>query len=275
MPSLQDTAIRRVDMYHFDPAKIEVEPGYNVRAFDSASDEDDAALKESIRASGVRTPLTIRVKGNQVVVVAGHRRLAAVKELIAEGKEIKAIPCLPEHKGTSDTDRVLDLIRSNSGKPLTGMQRAEVFKRLLGFGWDEAEIATKASCSRAHVADMLILASAGQDVREMVKEGTVSPTTAVRAMRQEGDEAGAVLASAVAGAKAAGKKRVSAKKALGPAKPVGVEITREVAASDWETLRREADGYIAVLEEIALAKDGKAQQLARVALGWDAFGAVA
>ena len=132
MASLQDAAIKRVDMYQFDPRMIEVDPGYNVRVFDAANDEDDAALKESIRASGVRTPLTIRSKGDVVYVVAGHRRLAAVKELIAEGAaDIRAIPCLPEPKNTNAEERTLDLIRSNQGRPLTAMQRAEVMVRLV------------------------------------------------------------------------------------------------------------------------------------------------
>ena len=271
MPSLQDTAIKRVDMYQFDPLKIEVEPGYNIRAFDSANDEDDAILKESIRASGVRTPLTIRTKKEQVFVVAGHRRLAAVKELIAEGVEIRAIPCLPEAKGTTDEDRVLDLIRSNQGKPLTAMQRAEVFKRLIAFGWDEAEIATKVGCSRGHVCDMLTLASAERDVRQMVQAGEIAATTAIRAIKQEGDEAGSVLAEAVADAKAAGKKKVSATKALRPkaSTPVlGVEVTRAPDAAAYAALRREADGYIAALEEITRLRDPAAKKLAEKALGW-------
>lgn len=270
MASLQDAAIKRVDMYQFDPLKIEVEPGYNIRAFNSGADEEDAALKESIRASGVRTPLTIRTKKEQVFVVAGHRRLAAVKELIAEGVEIKAIPCLPEAKGTTDEDRVLDLIRSNQGKPLTAMQRAEVFKRLIAFGWDEAEIATKVGCSRGHVSDMLTLASAERDVRQMVQAGEIAATTAILAIKQEGDEAGAVLAEAVADAKAAGKKKVSATKALRPKMaPIGVEITRAPDATAYAALRREADGYIAALEEIARLRDPAAKKLAERALGWN------
>lgn len=269
MASLQDAAIKRVDMYQFDPLKIEVQPGYNVRAFDTANDEEDASLKESIRASGVRTPLTIRTQKEQVFVVAGHRRLAAVKELIAEGVEIRAIPCLPEAKGTTDEDRVLDLIRSNQGKPLTAMQRAEVFKRLIAFGWDEAEIATKVGCSRGHVGDMLTLASAERDVRQMVQAGEIAATTAIRAIKQEGDDAGSVLAEAVADAKAAGKKKVSATKALRPKATVSAKITRTPDMTAYDALRHEADGYVAALEQIARLGDPAAKKLAEQALGWD------
>lgn len=263
MASLQDTAIRRVDMYQFDPAKIEVEAGYNIRTFNSATDEEDAALKESIRVSGVRTPLTIRSKRDQVFVVAGHRRLAAVKELIAEGVEIKAVPCLPEAKGTSDEDRVLDLIRSNQGKPLTAMQRAEVFVRLLAFGWDEAEIATKVGCSRVHVGDMLMLAGAERDVRQMVQSGEIAATTAIRAIKQEGDDAGAMLAGAVADAKAAGKKKVSATKALRSKAPAAPAV-----GSDYTAVRREADDYLAALTEIVRVGDVASKAIAEKALGW-------
>ena len=270
MASLQDSAIHRVDMYQFDPARIEVEPGYNIRAFNSAADEDDAALKESIRASGVRIPLTIRTKGDLVFVVAGHRRLAAVKELIAEGEEIRAVPCLPEAKGTTEADRQLDLIRSNQGKPLTPMQRAEVIKRLVGFGWDEAEIATKIGCSRSHVADMLTLSGAEQDVRQMVQSGEIAATTAVRAIKQEGDGAGAMLADAVTAAKANGKKKVSASQALRKASVAEVEVGRASPESDYVALRREADSYIAALERIARMPGSSpaARIIAEEALGW-------
>ena len=265
MASLQDSAIRRTDMYLFDPAKINVEAGYNIRAFDSAGDEDDATLKQSIKISGVRTPLTIRTKRDDIYVVAGHRRLAAVKELIAEGVEIKAVPCLPEAKGTTDEERVLDLIRSNQGKPLTSIQRAEVFKRLIAFGWDEAEVASKVGCSRLHVGDMLMLAGAERDVRQMVQNGEIAATTAIRAIKQEGDDAGAMLAGAVADAKAAGKKKVSATNALKPK----ASAAPALPAGEYASVRREADGYIAVLEEIARTCGADARVLAEKALGWN------
>ena len=283
MASLQDAAVKRVDMYQFDPNKIEVEPGYNIRTFDSSNDEEDAVLKESIRVSGVRTPLTIRSKKDQVFVVAGHRRLAAVKELIAEGVEIKAIPCLPEAKNTTEEDRVLDLLRSNQAKPLTAMQRAEVFKRLMAFGWDEAEIATKVGCSRSQVTNMLMLASAERDVRQMVQSGEIAATTAIQAIKQRGDEAGTVLSEAVANAKAEGKKKVSATKALTSKPPqsgasvdteedapVAVTITHAPDVSSYTTLRREANDYIAALEEIMRLGDKVSQGIAEKALGWSA-----
>lgn len=262
MASLQDSAIRRTDMYLFDPAKIQVEPGYNIRTFNSATDEDDAELKQSIKVSGVRTPLTIRTKRDQVLVVAGHRRLAAVMELIAEGVEIKAVPCLPEAKGTTDEDRNLDLVRSNQNKPLAPLQRAEVFKRQLAFGWSEAEIAAALGCSRGHVSNMLTLAGAERDVRQMVQSGEIKATTAIRAIKQEGDDAGAMLAGAVADAKAAGKKKVSATNALKAKVPA-------LPAGDYAAMRREADGYIAILEEIARTCGPDARMLAEKALGWN------
>src|ERR1044072_748044 len=132
------------DAYPFDPRLLKIDASYNVRDLDAADERADLdELKESIRANGVRVPLEVRLVDEDVFVVAGHRRHKAVMELIAEGEEIKAVPVMPEPKHTSDVDRIINLVVSNSGKPLKPLEVAEVVRRLGAFGWANGQIAKR------------------------------------------------------------------------------------------------------------------------------------
>ena len=173
---LKDIAVGVTDLLKVDPRKLVIDAGYNVRKFDSANDEVDAEFKAQIRARGVEQPLTIRLVNDEPVIVAGHRRHAAVMELIAEGVSIETVPCMPERRYMTDAERTLHLVTSNSGKPLTALEKGEVFKRLIGHGWDEAKIATEAGLSTKQVQNILILAGASVQVQEMVSSGEVSAT---------------------------------------------------------------------------------------------------
>lgn len=199
------------DFYGFDPRQLKVDTGYNVR--DLTTPENKAHieyLKASIAENGVKVPLEVRLDGDDVYVVAGHCRHAAVMALIAEGVEIKSVPVIPEAKGTSAEDRVLGLIVSNSGKPLSALELAHVIKRLADFGWTDAQIAGRVGWkSTQQVRNHLELLGAPADVREMVRKGDVSATTAVKVVRREGKQAGAILKEAKAEAERTGKGKVT------------------------------------------------------------------
>lgn len=216
---LRDVSIGSADMFKIDPTKITIDPGYNVRVFDLANDPDDAQLKASIRVHGVKEPMRIRLQDETIFLVAGHRRQAAVMELLAEGVPFELVPCISEGKYVSEADRTLDLLTSNSGKPLTALEKGEVFKRLLGFGWTEEKIATSAGLSTKQVGNLLALSGAEFEVKELVSSGVVSATTAIHAVKKEGAGAGAVLTQAVATAAAQGKAKATAKTMAPAPKP--------------------------------------------------------
>lgn len=165
------------DAYPFDPRLLKIEPNYNVRDLDT--DEDLGELKESIRANGVRVPLEVRLAGEDVFVVAGHRRHRAVMELIAEGEEIKSVPVMPEPKGTNDAERVVNLVVSNSGKPLKPLEIAEVVRRLSAFGWEKGQIARRLGWkSSASVDQHLDLLALSEPIKQHVRNGEISATLA-------------------------------------------------------------------------------------------------
>jgi ParB/RepB/Spo0J family partition protein len=168
------------DAYPFDPRMLKIDPSYNVRDLSTPEAKDKLAeLKESIRANGVKVPLEVRFDGTDVYVVSGHRRHAAVMELIAEGEPIETVLTIHEAKGTNDAERVLNLVTSNSGEPLKPLEVAEVVRRLVAFGWDNTQIAKrlgwKSASSVNQYLDMLALP---EGVKEHVRRDEISASLA-------------------------------------------------------------------------------------------------
>lgn len=168
------------DMYPVDPRKLKVDEAYNVRDMQAKETRDHIAwLKASIIAGGVHTPLEVRLDGKNIFVVAGHCRLAAVLEAIEEGHPIATVPCIPEAKGTDEIDRTVNLVISNSGKPLAPLEVAKVVKRLDGYGWSAKQIAERLGWkSVASVKQHLEMLELSEGVKQQVRAGNVSATTA-------------------------------------------------------------------------------------------------
>lgn len=199
-----------------DIEKIHVLEGLNVRIKDKALKDHVRDLANKMKAEGFKAskPLEVIVleEGGQcrLVVTDGHCRLTAVKIAIAEGAEIKQIPCvaLPS-KGTSLQDLVAGLVTSNTGKPLTTFETALVCKRLYGYGWKEPQISERLAFGEAYVTMLLELVSAPLSIVTMVQNGEVAATFAVEMMRKHREKAVDVLKQGLTVAKAAGKSRVT------------------------------------------------------------------
>lgn len=192
---LKDMASSTADIFNIPVDLIGVDPHFNVR-FDTPELADHIeALRDSIIGSGFlrSRPLTVRMAEDQagVIVVDGHCRLAAARLAIAAGAEVKTLPCVAEGRGVRDADRDMMLLTANNGLPLSQLEQAEVVKRLLSYGWSEADIGKKMGRSRQHVMNLLALSEVPESVRSCVVSGQVSGTAAVALVRREG-AAGAV-----------------------------------------------------------------------------------
>lgn len=169
------------DFYPFDPRLLKIDASFNVRDLDAPDERPELdELKQQIRESGVRVPLEIRLVGEDVVIAAGHRRHKVVMELIAEGVEIETVPVIHEPKYINDADRDLGLIISNSGKPLSSLQKAAVVRRLMAHGWDEKKIAGKTGLSVATINNLVKVEALPEAVKEQVKQGDISASLAVK-----------------------------------------------------------------------------------------------
>jgi ParB/RepB/Spo0J family partition protein len=235
------------DAYPFDPRLLKVDPAYNVRDLTTPEAlEKLEELKASIIENGVRTPLEVRLEGEDVFVISGHRRLAATLTAIAEGVEIKSIPVIPEPKNTSEIERCLNLVVSNDGEPLKPLEIAEVCRRLVVYGWDHQQIARrmgrKSSQWVKNHLDMLALPA---EVQQMVKREEVAATEAVKVHKKEKGEAVTTLKAAKQEAESRGKKKVTAKaiKRVSPPKTNSAGRGKEDALCDFASVADKAQSY--------------------------------
>lgn len=202
------------DIWYVPIGNLTVLDKFNVRTEDADYKEHVEAVTLSILENGFRPAKALAVfvdSENNICVTDGHTRLRAAKMANERGAEIEALPCIAAPKGTNMTDLTVALVTDNTGKPLTQLERAEVIKRLQGFGLEPSAIAKRLNLNVGTVNSALSLAGAPAAVRKMVRDGKVSASSAVAAVREHGKEAVETLETAVQAATAAGKTKATAK----------------------------------------------------------------
>lgn len=213
--AIKDVAEGRSDLFKVDPRKIQIKPDWNSRDFnDPANAEHIAGLAASIKEIGVKKPLVCYMESDIVYVSDGHCRLQAVMQLIAAGVEIKSVPVMVEDRFANEADRIFSQIVHNQGKPLTGIEQAKVFKRLLGLGWQQKDIAAKAGMSGGRVSQLLELLTLPVVLQQFITEGKASASMVLNTFKKHnGDVALTVaeLSGAVVVAQEQGRKRAMPK----------------------------------------------------------------
>lgn len=169
----------RVD--YFPLSMFAVKAGYNLRMFDSAADADDKLFLGQITAAGrVNTPLVCRVVDGKLEIMEGHRRYFAACEAEKTGA-VRPFPNLPVRgapAGMTETARTYDLFVSNSGKPLSPIERAIGVKRLLEQGEKPAVIAAKCGIGKQWVMDLAKMADMPAFLARAVYAGNIKSTLA-------------------------------------------------------------------------------------------------
>lgn len=198
--------VGKVTSFAVNPRILEIEEGFNARPLNA---EHVAEMTRSLVNGAIFPPLEVRVEDNHIYIVDGHHRHAAALAAIEQGFDIKALECR-QFRG-NNADRVAHMITSASGLALTPLQLGIQYKKLLGFGWPEKQIAERRGKSEQHVKDLIQLAEADTDVHQAVNSGQISSTEALKAFKQHGSKAGAVIQKALEEAKANGKSKVTNK----------------------------------------------------------------
>lgn len=214
----------RSDVHRINPFLIKVQDGFNVRDFDSDTvSEHIDSLAKSIAEVGVRRPLTVRNKGGELLLKDGECRLrATIRAIEVYGAEVYTVPVILADRSESDADATLGILVENSGLPVTPLGKAEVVKRLKGFGWSNGEIAARAGMSEGRVGQLLDLCGLSEEVKDMIRNETVSSTVALEVARRNDwndAETAKELKTAQSKVAAKGKKRVTAK-AISAPKPI-------------------------------------------------------
>jgi hypothetical protein len=220
----KDGELTRADAQKIDYFSIFVEPGFNPSGRTEEEEADDEELYRFIVKHGVLALPQWEVRpreGGGVWIVDGHRRFVQTGRAIREGHFLKdaktgryLVP-VRQFDG-NDLDRLYRCGNSNKHKRMKPLQFAELCRRAhTGFGQTVEQIAEGMVCSVSAVRDALVLCGANHDVQQMVANGEVSKTTAVKVVKKKGDGAADVLKDAQHAAKLQGRRKVTAKQVEG------------------------------------------------------------
>lgn len=142
------------------------DPKHDVRA--KIDMESIAELAESIRTLGLLQPIMVRSEGDDFEVVAGHRRLMAVRML---GFEI--IECLLVEETTDDLTMARRLHENIYRVDLTPLEEAAVYAELYEQVQDVDKVAIVARRSRETVERRLRLLELDDYLRDALHEGKI------------------------------------------------------------------------------------------------------
>lgn len=239
---VKDGTLKRADALKVRHADIVVDQNFNTREHGERLHAHIQGIFQFIMDGGQVPDLeVVPVEGGKVKVVDGHCRYAAIGLAIAAGKSIEWISVKP-FTG-DDADRTARIATSNEGLKLTPLETARVYKALR----DEhklgpEDIARKVHKSRQHVDQLLHLADASPEIQQMVADGTVAATEAIKLARNHGDKAKEMLAEA---AKGKGKVTAAALKPwVPPAKYVAplVQTVKDLAVGIPNSVREKLLG---------------------------------
>lgn len=244
-PALKEVGATRARTFEVPVDEITVLPDFNPRITGTPDHAAHiAALVTSIGENGFmpNKPLMVMpteeiVEGETLTVfylIAGHSRFEAVLKFNETADDVEKIKTVPV---TTTDQSVAELLigtvhDNNVTKPLSPTELAIVVRRLLGYDIAKAEIAKRLGMTMRYVEDLLVLDGAPAKVKEAVRAGKMSATTAVQTVRQHGAEAAAVTEKAVKEAEAAGKSKVTPKQMAAKAAPKkGVAKTKVAKAA--------------------------------------------
>lgn len=163
----------RKSMFKVDPREIIFDPDKNPRKFYGTT-SDWNAHKESIRQNGVKESIKIQNTREGTILVHGFRRMKAVMELIAEGVDIKSVPCEVVPVGYTEEQILMDHLILNSGLSLTPLEEASVYQQFIDYGWTQKQIAEKTGKTQGAISNILKLSNLPMRVQNYINDGKVS-----------------------------------------------------------------------------------------------------
>lgn len=154
------------DLQRIPVSRIQPNPFQPRRVF---SPEELSELEQSIRASGLLQPLTVRRKGDGFELIAGERRLRAVTNL--GWHDVPAIV----RDLDDQTMLVLALVENLQRADLNAVEEARGYKRLVDeFGLTQQQVAEVVGKDRTTVTNLLRVLTLPEPIQQMVETGRLT-----------------------------------------------------------------------------------------------------
>jgi ParB family chromosome partitioning protein len=154
------------ELQRIPTARIRPNPFQPRREFDPTA---LAELEASIRANGLLQPISVRRKGDSYELIAGERRLRAVRNL--DWKDVPAVV----RDFDDQTLLVLALVENLQRADLNPIEEARGYQRLLGeFSLTHQEIADAVGKDRSTITNLLRVLTLPDHVQQLVESGKLS-----------------------------------------------------------------------------------------------------
>ena len=138
------------------------------------SDFDRDGLEElaaSIRENGIVQPITVRKTEDGYELIAGERRLRAVRML-----GVRTIPSYVIRVEGDESLLQLALIENVQREDLNPMDEAHAYQELVdGYGLTQGEVADRVGKKRSTVANLLRLLTLPESIKESLRIGEITP----------------------------------------------------------------------------------------------------
>jgi ParB family chromosome partitioning protein len=162
----QPTSTATTDLQRIPTSRIRPNPYQPRREFEPTA---LAELEASIRANGLLQPITVRRKGDSYELIAGERRLRAVRNL--DWKDVPAVV----RDFDDQTMLVVALVENLQRADLNPIEEARGYQRLLGeFSLTHQEVADAVGKDRSTITNLLRVLTLPDHVQQLVESGKLS-----------------------------------------------------------------------------------------------------
>ena len=162
----QPTSTAATELQRIPTSRIRPNPYQPRREFDPTA---LAELEASIKANGLLQPITVRRKGENYELIAGERRLRAVRNL--DWKDVPAVV----RDFDDQTMLVVALVENLQRADLNPIEEARGYQRLLGeFSLTHQEVADVVGKDRSTITNLLRVLTLPDHVQQLVESGKLS-----------------------------------------------------------------------------------------------------
>jgi ParB family chromosome partitioning protein len=155
--------VRRLPVASLRPNRLQPRSRFDEEAI--------AELAESIRTQGVVQPLVVTQKEEGWTIIAGERRWRAARRA-----GLEEVPVVV--RSVADDRELLELalVENLQRSDLNPLEEAEAYAALQGkFGLSQEEVAARVGKARTTVTNSLRLLRLPEEVRELLREGSLTP----------------------------------------------------------------------------------------------------
>ena len=144
-------------------------------------------LADAYKRGDYVPPLIVKVVDDRILVRDGHCRRRAIQLAISEGAEITRVRV--EEQAGDEAAQTLLIVTSNDGAPLSVLERAVVYGRLKGFGWDLKKIASHVGVTTNNVRAGLSMLEMPIELKQLIQREKVSATYGLELFTEHGTKA--------------------------------------------------------------------------------------